>query len=358
MRVSWAEPDARENRLRRHRPERFCGQVDIRLIDPAGDEADLRDAVACVRGTFREYYGDFPLPGRQRLRFWSSQGYQYTATSYGAYSAEDGRVLGVVGIGADLHVNRDLLEVMLAVPAGPDGAGADARVVAALLDRTLEHAREQGRTRLGVFVAGTLSGERYAAVRAGKLVFTSVRSVLDLTAVDRGRFAAWSAPSPANEGYELVRWVDHCPEELADAYVVAMAAMDDAPMEQADWEHPTHGLARLRGQEEHSVRYGVRRHVTAAVTADGEIGGYTMFTAYPEEPGGLDIWDTGVARAHRGHGLGRRLKADATLWLLREYPDAGYLHTYNNHGNEHMLAINRELGYRPAEREEVFEFTA
>lgn len=325
-------------------------------MDPVGDEADLRDALACAQGTFREFYGDFPLPGRQRIRFWSSDEYQQTTITYGAYAAEGGPVLGVASVTMALDHNLHLLETVLLVPAGTDGDEAGAATVRALLDRAIELARERGRRTVSVLVSEDLPDARYAPARAGKPVFTNLRSVLDLTSVDRERFAAWAAPSPANERYELVRWGDRCPDDLAGAYLAAAAAMDDAPLEEAEYEFSPRSVERMRAREENSAALGVRRHVTAAVTADGEIGGYTMFVAYPEEPGGLDIWDTGVARSHRGRGLGRRLKADATLWLLREYPDAKYVHTYNNHSNNHMIAINTELGYRPADREAVYEF--
>ena len=132
--------------------------------------------------------------------------------------------------------------------------------------------------------------------------------------------------------------------------------MDDAPMEEFAIEHPKRGLDRLRKLEAHMGTYSAHRHVTAAVNEAGEIGGFTIFVNFPEEPTALDIWDTGVTRAHRGKGLGLRLKADATLWMIRDFPDAGWTHTFNSQVNEHMLAVNRRLGYQAANREEVFEF--
>ena len=332
----------------------------IETIDPAHNDVDLAAMVSCVGRGCQEHYGEFPVPGAQRLRYWESDGYGNTAPAFGAFDdapGREGELLGVTNTSFSALENLDLVECLITVPpnsANDDAAGA--KVVEGLLAHILEFSREQGRSKLAIGVVDALPVERYAAIRAGQLIYTGVRSVLDLQAVDREQFAAWAEPSAANEAYRLVRWVDRCPDEWAEAYMEALVAMDDAPMEEWEIEHPKWELKRLRGEEDHGIAHGVHKHVTAAVTQDGQIGGFTIFAGYPQEPGALDIWDTGVARAHRGHGLGMRLKSDATLWMLREYPDARWVHTYNNQENEHMLAVNRRLGYRAADRMQIFEF--
>jgi GNAT superfamily N-acetyltransferase len=70
----------------------------------------------------------------------------------------------------------------------------------------------------------------------------------------------------------------------------------------------------------------------------------------------VDIWSTGVARDHRGHGLGLRLKAAASLWMRALDPAARLVGTANHEGNSAMLRINRALGYLPAESWYTYEF--
>jgi GNAT superfamily N-acetyltransferase len=115
-------------------------------------------------------------------------------------------------------------------------------------------------------------------------------------------------------------------------------------------------VERLRGSEEQSIRYGLRRYVQAAVDAEDRVVGFHMVATHPDEPETADVWDTGALREHRGHGLGLRLKAAATLWLLEESPGLRSVQTFNNHGNEHMVAVNRTMGYRRAEEWYAYQF--
>ena len=57
--------------------------------------------------------------------------------------------------------------------------------------------------------------------------------------------------------------------------------------------------------------------------------------------------DTGVLEAHRGHGLGRWLKAENLRRALAHQPGIEVVETYNAESNPHMLAINVEMGFRP-----------
>ena len=341
----------------------FSEHVHIEKIDPARDEADFAAIVACVQQDCRDYFGEFPVIGSHRMRFWFAASFERDTATFGAFTDKpDREFLGYASLGLSKLENLD--EAGCAIQALPDVPGAGvtgAEVTQRLVDHVRGYTREQGRSKVIIGMSDAASAERYAPIRAGRLVYSAQRSVLDLRAVRRDRreqFAAWAAPGPKNEQYRLVRWEGHCPDELAEAFPIAMAAMEDAPLEDLVHEHPALDPDRIRRHDDHVLEYGVRRHVTAAVTADGAIGGFTMFAAYPQEPGALDIWDTGVPADHRGHGLGLRLKADATLWMLREYPDADWTHTFNSHVNEHMLAVNWKLGYQPADLEQEFEFEA
>ena len=52
-----------------------------------------------------------------------------------------------------------------------------------------------------------------------------------------------------------------------------------------------------------------------------------------------------MLRNHRGHGLGLRLKAANALRVMDELPNVTSVRTWNAASNEHMLAVNRQLGY-------------
>lgn len=52
-----------------------------------------------------------------------------------------------------------------------------------------------------------------------------------------------------------------------------------------------------------------------------------------------------VVLAHRGHGLGRCLKAHMLRSLLAELPEINRIFTNVNAGNDHMIRVNRQVGF-------------
>jgi hypothetical protein len=56
-------------------------------------------------------------------------------------------------------------------------------------------------------------------------------------------------------------------------------------------------------------------------------------------------------RQHRGHRLGLYLKTAMLLWLREEQPQLELIDTGNAESNDHMIAINEQLGYRVMDRE-------
>jgi GNAT superfamily N-acetyltransferase len=327
----------------------------IKTLNPVDDPADLAALLPVFDTYYTEIAPSFPRFGRSRLRFWASAGPSSRAKVYAVFADEAStEALGAVFTASDLDANLDLVNNSLIVPL----AGHCSGVAELLLDRVRELAVSEGRDRVLVETPSSADASVPLTALGGRKVHTSTRSVVDLAGIDRARYAAWAAPSEKNSDYQLVRWVDHCPDEFVESYCEAQRAMEDAPLEDLAFEHNKPSIERVRAQEEHSCGFGVRRMVQAAVDGHGRIAGLHMLVSYPDEPESLDVWDTCVVREHRGHGLGLRIKAAAALWALERRPGACCVQTFNNHENEHMLAVNRTLGYRAAEDWYVFEFSA
>ena len=143
-------------------------------------------------------------------------------------------------------------------------------------------------------------------------------------------------------------WVVPTPDHLLSAVVRANEAMRDAPMGDLRVEYPPPDVGRRRRAEALIVAAGVRKHIIAAFTEDGEVAGFhEMFVV----PGFrmADVGNTGVPAAFRGHGLGLRLKADLALRLLASEPEVDVVSTWNDADNEPMLRVNEALGYDRAE---------
>ncbi|MDQ0768285.1 GNAT superfamily N-acetyltransferase [Pseudarthrobacter defluvii] len=150
--------------------------------------------------------------------------------------------------------------------------------------------------------------------------------------------------------YVLTAWDEHCPEELVAAYAGLRARMStDAPTAGMDWEREDWDVARVRDDEQRQVRSGVQSCVaTALYRPTGELVAYTVLAWRPQLPESLVQQDTLVAGGHRGHRLGMLIKAANLRRVQDRWPSARSVLTWNASENQHMLAINTALGFRPA----------
>lgn len=327
----------------------------IRTLHPVESPEDRAALLPVFRAYHQEAMPGLPVLGEARLRFWAGAEPRATARTHAVFADESSTAaLGAIFTVSYLDTNRDMVNTSLVVPL----AGHRSGVAALLLDEVRRSAEAEGRSRVLTQAPSSADPSESLAALGGRKVETATRSVLDLAEIDRARYAAWAGPSGKSAGYELVRWVDRCPDELAESFCEAQRAMEDAPLEDLAWEHAKPDVELLRERERHSLDYGLRRHVLAAVDRTGRVAALHMFVTLPDEPETVDVWDTCVAREHRGHGLGLRLKAAASLWALDERPTSRWVQTFNNHGNEHMLAVNRAMGYRAAENWYAFDLPA
>jgi len=324
-------------------------------IDPAGDPRDLAAVLPVIRAAAAGFVpGEVP-PCGQQVRQWAGRQFRTTKVSIAAFAEPgedgpaDGAAVGVL-IGNHSDHNPDLLGGWTFI--SPDAVGP--RIAGGLMDSAADYCRERGIKRLLINTALNADAGRYGPQRGSTPSFVGDRWLLDLTALDRTGLEALSSPSPANAAYRIVHWVDSCPDELATAYCVARAAMNDAPPVADDLANPVYDSERMRAEEASTIECGIRLQVTAAIGADGAIGGFSMTAVYPEQPELTEIWDTGVARDHRGRGLGLRIKAAATLRLLHDHPGARQLCTFTSVENTWMIAVNRRIGYRPVGTWEMY----
>jgi GNAT superfamily N-acetyltransferase len=328
--------------------------MQIRRMDPTNDAEDLASALPAVQQWARDYLPGSTLPGGARLRLWCSDGYRQQTITLGAFADERAtEAAGVAIYGYELDKNLDQAEFSLLIPAGPSAR----EIEAALFDEAVRRTAELGRKRLVTGMPDTMDPTAFALRHGGaKHTDTAISSMLDLGAIDRAQYAAWAEPSAKNSQYTLVRWIGPCPDELAESYCAALDAMADQPIGTFEYEWAKNDVARLRHNEEIVRQIDGRKYAQVALDTDGEVAGFNLLMAFPDEPGFIEIWDTGVTKEHRGHGLGLRLKAAASLWVLEDRPDARWVRTYNNDENAWMLAVNRTMGYRATVDYRGFEF--
>ena len=174
-------------------------------------------------------------------------------------------------------------------------------------------------------------------------------------AVPPARGTCWTPWSgkrwPGRRTTNWCTWTDRCPDEYVEQLAVLMSRMStDAPTGGLSYEPKRPGMSPASGT---SRTPGGRPETVSLVTAarhrdNGELAAYSVLELAPSKPWLADQDDTLVAASHRGHRLGMLVKIRNLRRLLAEYPAVERVITFNAAENDHMLAINIALGFRPA----------
>jgi GNAT superfamily N-acetyltransferase len=219
----------------------------------------------------------------------------------------------------------------------------------ALLAHCASQARLDGRTRLvGEAVEGS-PGSSFAPAVGATGGLTEVLRRLDIDGELPGRLATLrSAASPLADGYSLVTWIGASRADTLADQVLLSAAMADAPRDEGV-DHEAWDVERITelervclatGQQFYSV--GARHEETGRLVAITQVSvesgtpewGFQMITA--------------VLPAHRGHRLGLLVKAEMLDLLAAHEPTVRHIVTGNAASNDHMVAINEQLGFTVA----------
>ncbi|MFE5871894.1 GNAT family N-acetyltransferase [Streptomyces roseifaciens] len=179
--------------------------------------------------------------------------------------------------------------------------------------------------------------------------------VVDESVGDASGDAAGPELPELPDGYRFVEWAGAVPAGYAEAFAGIRNTMADAPMGELDQE---------------PMRWDAES-ITAAQSAYGERGG-TLFTVVAEAPDGTyaaltevgrrspgDVraqqYETAVASAHRGLGLGRAVKLRMLQLLRAQEPPVREVATHVADDNGPMRAVNKMLGYRPERSVGIFQ---
>ncbi|MGB9112057.1 MAG: GNAT family N-acetyltransferase [Acidimicrobiales bacterium] len=201
---------------------------------------------------------------------------------------------------------------------------------------------------------GTPPGALFAASLGAKEALRSIRRVLELTGLPPAQLERLETEARERaEGYELVCWDDHAPNDVVEdvaallGRMVTDAPMGDLQMEKEDWDE-----SRVREFENDSVRWGrARLAVGARAVADRRLVALTEMGVSRIQPAIAYQWDTIVAPEHRGHRLGQWVKSVNLRRLMTEMPDTKRVTTWNAEANRFMIEVNERLGFRPVDRE-------
>ena len=187
------------------------------------------------------------------------------------------------------------------------------------------------------------AGQARADAHGFAVVQRTVRQALDL----RPRTGLDGRPQrqPAT-GYRLARWLGSVPDELLASYAAARNAINDAPKGDMAFRMHEYAPGRVRDEEARARTRRCQLRVVAAIRDQSqEVAGLTYLEGYQSRPELAVQQDTAVLPAHRGHGLGLWMKAQNLRWLVADHPGVQRVRTSVAADNEHMLRVNRQLGF-------------
>ena len=327
--------------------------MDVERFSPAIDRAAVRACHEIYLSGLPADDPNSPVMSFRPFAGWIEYGWTEDPSETWLARDDAGKPRGWYRLGLPGRENRHLAELDLKVHASSRRAGLGT----ALLRHAAARARDLGRTEItGEAKAGS-PGTAFAHAFGARTGMVDVTRVLELAAMAPGHLASLRARAErAARGYRLLSWTGPAPEDRVDD-VAAINNSAEADMPR-DPEHQPRlwDAERVRHDELRHMAQGLRSYTVAAQSqATGELAGLTGLAIDPAEPAWGFQELTAVSRPHRGHRLGLLAKV-AMLELLAEYePQLTRIFTGNADANEHMIAINNDLGFRVLDEWPCFE---
>jgi RimJ/RimL family protein N-acetyltransferase len=217
----------------------------------------------------------------------------------------------------------------------------------ALVRHAAGRAHEEGRVLLAAEATLGSPGDGFARALGAQAGMPEASRVLHVRDIPRGHLARLRAKAQAAAlGYSLLSFEGPTPEEDIEQVAALNQAGEDAPRD-AGHEVQQWDAERLRAGQQRVAEQGLRHYSMAA--RDDRTGELVAITELHVDPQTAD-WGhqelTVVARAHRGHRLGLLVKVAMLELLADREPRLERIVTGNADSNEHMIAINSELGYQ------------
>ena len=312
--------------------------------------ADGESARACYEIYLSGLAVDDPLEPPMSVRAfagWLALGWTEDPLETWLARDDSGEPCGWYSLSLPQRENRHRAWLNLAVHADRRRAGRGTM----LLRHAAGRAAQAGRTVLEGQSREDSPGTAFAGTVKARLSMTGVHRMLPLDRVPAGRPAGLREEAEAAaRGYTLRTWAGPAPEDAVAGVAAINGALADAPRAAGE-EEQVWDVARVRLDEHRVEAMGLRAHVVAAqAPATGELAALTQVCVDPATPewGFQEL--TAVARPHRGHRLGLLLKLAMLDLLAAQEPQLTRIMTGNDVGNDHMIAINEQLGFEVLDR--------
>jgi GNAT superfamily N-acetyltransferase len=321
-------------------------------FDPASDTGAVRACHDILLAAAQADGQRRPSMSPRAFQAWLRYGWTEDPAEAWLARDSDGEPCGWYQLSLPERENRQLAGVTPVVaPARRRGGRGTA-----LLGHAADRARRAGRTLLTGHSAEESAGAAFARALGAAQRLTGVFYVQRPRSLPAGRLAALrETAAAAAAGYSLVSWEGPTAEDRLVEVAALLAIESEAPRA-AGVEPPGWDPARVRAADQRVADQGQRFYTVAARAArSGRLVAITQLGVDPMDPSWGFQSLTAVAGPHRGHRLGLLVKVAMLELLAAHEPQLTQIETLTSAGNEHMTAINAELGFEVLERQLSWE---
>ncbi len=323
--------------------------VDVRRLAPPPDDPAAFDAVVALQhadDAVRDP-GDPPRPRREIS--WDLFG-PHPRKQHLVWLAErEGEPVGMAWATTESDPDDEFQLALLELLVDP--AHRRTGVGTALIRHAVPDLAAIGQNSLAAYPCAEIETEAAEALcaRYGLLHKQDERcSRAPVADIDPGLLDTWLAAAPEHApGYRLVQWEGVCPDDVAEAWCAAEAAMDDAPLDDFEYHRTELDTDGRREDDEAAAAAGFLVYRSLILAPDGAPAGLSAIYLHRDRPEVAYQDDTGVLADHRGRRLGRWLKAANFHQLQAAHPQVSVVETYNAQSNPWMLSINVDMGFAP-----------
>ncbi len=312
----------------------------IERFDATADQERLRGCFEIIESG--RPYDDPALPARSFASFstWWAHGFASNPRQTWLATDDAGEAVGCYLLILPERENLSMAMCVLAVAPDSRRSGLGSR----LLAHCARQARLAGRSRLTGEVTDGSPGASFAAAAGAASGMAEVFRLLKVGPGLPARVSELGAEAARHAtGYALVPWLGVTPEEYINDVVRIGGAMADAP---TDNEPEFWDADVIRDAEQAGIAARFRLYsVAARHEQSGQLVALTQVRTDPGSPGWGFQQMTAVLPEHRGRRLGLLVKLAMLDQVLGREPDLTCVLTSNAGPNDHMIAINEQLGF-------------
>jgi GNAT superfamily N-acetyltransferase len=320
--------------------------MELQMVGPRELDWDVADEMSALTRLSADQAGlPLNLMSGPALMLYLQHGWDGTPSSPIHLARQGGELVGFAYGDLPVRDNTELLVARGCVAPDARQRGIGRTLLGSLFE--VVPAGERPHVFASGFI-GTGAPEALAALGFAEQGRNVIRRI-DLQRNPPSRWRALERSSSAHSSeYELLRLEGEATDDLLSSMVSLHAAINDAPKTDPDVDDDIWDEDRVRSFDRCStLRRNSIHRVVARHRGTGEWAGMSMVLVDEFGPSIANQEDTSVVRAHRGHRLGLRMKAEMLDWLTTTRHEITAIDTWNASTNHHMIAVNEILGAEP-----------